>query len=77
MLESLAQAEPLELALSTLVRKSAKIEEVARKVRYSLHLESLIPTSGEDASICQAIDLVELPAYGYQSFQVVPAARLP
>ena len=59
VLESLAQAEPLGLALPTLVGKPAKIEEAARKVGYRLRPESLIPTSGEDASIRQGIDLVK------------------
>jgi phosphate butyryltransferase len=58
VLESLAQAEPLGLALPTLIGNPAKIEEAARKVGYSLRHESLIATSGEDASIRQGIDLV-------------------
>src|SRR5208337_4659991 len=58
VLESLAQAEPLGLAQPTLLGKPAKIEEAARKVGYKLRPESLIPTSGEDASIRLAIDLV-------------------
>ena len=58
VLESLAQAEPLGLTLPTLVGKPAKIEEAARKVGYMLRPESLIPTSGEDASIRLGIDLV-------------------
>jgi phosphate butyryltransferase len=58
VLESLAQAEPLGLAQATLIGKPAKIEEAARKVGYSLRPESLIATSGEDASIRQGIDLV-------------------
>ena len=58
VLESLAQAEPLGLALPTLIGKPAKIEEAARKVGYSLRPESLIATSGEDASIRQGIDLI-------------------
>jgi phosphate butyryltransferase len=58
VLASLAQAEPLGLALPTLVGTPAKIEEAARKAGYMLRPESLISTSGEDASIRQAIDLV-------------------
>ena len=58
VLESLAQAEPLGLALPTLIGKPAKIEEAARKVGYRLRPESLIATSGEDASIRQGIDLI-------------------
>ena len=58
VLESLAQAEPLGLALPTLIGKPAKIEEAARKVGYNLRPESLISSSGEDASIRQGIDLV-------------------
>ena len=58
VLESLAQAEPLGLAQPILVGKPAKIEDAARKVGYRLRPEYLIPTSGEDASIRLAIDLV-------------------
>ena len=58
VLECLAQAEPMGLAESTLVGDPAKIEAAAKKVGYRLRPESLIQTSGEDASIRQAIDLV-------------------
>jgi phosphate butyryltransferase len=59
VLESLGRAEPLGLARPILVGQPAKIEEAARKVGYTLRAESLIPTSGEEASIRQAIDLVK------------------
>jgi phosphate butyryltransferase len=58
VLECLAQAEPLGLAEAVLVGDPAKIEVAAQKVGYRVRPESLIETSGEDASIRQAIDLV-------------------
>jgi phosphate butyryltransferase len=58
VLECLAQAEPLGLAEALLVGDPAKIEATAKRVGYRLTPESLIETSGEDASIRQAIDLV-------------------
>jgi len=58
VLECLAQAEPLGLAEAVLVGDPAKIEAAAKMVGYRVRSESLIETSGEDASIRQAIDLV-------------------
>jgi len=58
VLESLAQAEPMGLAQPILVGTPAKIEAAAKKVGYPLRPETLIQTSGEDASIRTAIDLV-------------------
>jgi len=58
VLESLAQAEPIGLAQPILVGAPAKIEAAAKKAGYSLRPETLIQTSGEDASIRLAIDLV-------------------
>jgi phosphate butyryltransferase len=58
VLESLAQAEPMGLAQTTLVGNPAKIEAAAKKVGYRLRPEALIATAGEEASIRQAIDLV-------------------
>jgi phosphate butyryltransferase len=58
VLESLAQAEPLGLALPILIGTPLKIEQAARKVGYRLRPESLLPTSGEEASTRQAIDLI-------------------
>jgi len=58
VLVCLAQAEPLGLAEAVLVGDPAKIEAAAKMVGYRVRSESLIETSGEDASIRQAIDLV-------------------
>ena len=58
VLESLAQAEPLGLAVPTLVGDPAKVEAAAKKVGYRLRPESLIATTSEEASIRQALDLV-------------------
>ena len=58
VLESLAQAEPMGLATPILVGNAAKIEAAAKKVGYGLRPGTLIETTGEDASIRQAIDLV-------------------
>ena len=58
VLECLKEAEPMGLAEATLVGNPAKIEAAAHKVGYRVRSESLIETSGEDASIRQAIDLV-------------------
>jgi phosphate butyryltransferase len=58
VLECLAQAEPLGLAEAVLVGDPAKIEAAAHKVGYRVRSESLIETSGEDASIRMALDLV-------------------
>lgn len=58
VLESLGQAEPMGLAAPILIGDPAKIEAAAKKVGYRLRSETLVPTSGEDASIRQAIDWV-------------------
>jgi phosphate butyryltransferase len=58
VLESLAQAEPLGLAKPILVGTPAKIEAAAKKAGYSLKHATLVQTSGEDASIHAAIELV-------------------
>jgi len=58
VLESLGQAEPLGLAQPILVGTPAKIEAAAKKAGYSLRPETLLQTTGEDASIRLAIDLV-------------------
>jgi phosphate butyryltransferase len=58
VLESLAQAEPLGLAVPLLIGRPPKIQEAAQKVGYTVRPESVISTSGEEASIRQAIDLV-------------------
>ena len=58
VLESLAQAEPMGLVQPILVGTPAKIEAAAKKAGYSLRREALVQTSGEDASIRLAIDLV-------------------
>jgi phosphate butyryltransferase len=58
VLVSLSQAEPMGLAQSILVGTPAKIEAAAKKSGYALRRETLIQTSGEDASIRAAIDLV-------------------
>jgi len=58
VLECLKQAEPLGLAEATLVGDPAKVGAAAKKVGYPLRADSLVPTSDEEASIRQAIDLV-------------------
>ena len=58
VLESLGQAEPLGLAVPILVGNPEKVEAAARKVGYRLRPETLVTTSGEEASIRLAIDLV-------------------
>jgi phosphate butyryltransferase len=58
VLESLAQAEPMGLAESTLVGNPSKIEAAAEKVGYPLRGEALLATTGEEESIRQGIDLV-------------------
>jgi phosphate butyryltransferase len=58
VLESLGQAEPLGLAQPILVGTPAKIEAAAKKVGYNLKHATLVQTSGEDASIHAAIELV-------------------
>jgi phosphate butyryltransferase len=58
VLESLAHAEPLGLAKPILVGTPAKIETAAKKVGYSLKHATLVQTSGEEASIHAAIELV-------------------
>jgi phosphate butyryltransferase len=56
VLESLGQAEPMGLAQPILVGTPSKIEAAAKKA--GLRPETLIQTSGEDASLRVAIDLV-------------------
>lgn len=58
VLESLAQAEPLGLAQPILVGNPSKIEAAAKKVGYALKPDAIVPTSSEEASVRQAIDLV-------------------
>jgi len=58
VLESLGQAEPMGLAQPILVGSPGKIEAAAKKAGYALRPETLIQTTGEDASIRLAIDLV-------------------
>jgi phosphate butyryltransferase len=58
VLESLGQAEPMGLARPILVGNPSKIEASARKVGYALNADTIVPTTGEDASVRQAIDLV-------------------
>jgi phosphate butyryltransferase len=58
VLQSLAQAEPLGLATPILVGDPGKIEAAARRVNYPLHSDSIVPSTGEESSIRQAIDLV-------------------
>jgi phosphate butyryltransferase len=58
VLESLAQAQPLGLARPILVGTPAKIEAAAKKVGFELRPEMIVQTSGEEAAIRAAIDLV-------------------
>jgi phosphate butyryltransferase len=58
VLESLAQAEPLGLAAPILVGNPSKIHAAAEKVGYPFRRETLVTTTGEEASIRQGIDLV-------------------
>ena len=58
VLESLAQAEPLGLAAPILIGNPSKIHAAAEKVGYPLRREALMATTGEAASIRQAIDFV-------------------
>jgi phosphate butyryltransferase len=58
VLESLKDAEPMGLAKAILVGDPIKIERVARDVGYKVRPEALLPTSSEDESIRQSIDLV-------------------
>ena len=58
VLESLGQAEPLGLATPILVGTPSKIEASAKKVGYALKPDAIVPTTGEEASVRQAIDLV-------------------
>jgi phosphate butyryltransferase len=58
VLESLAQAGPLGLAKPILVGTPAKIEAAAKKVGFDLRPEMIVPTTGEEAAIRAAIDLV-------------------
>ncbi|MEO7189855.1 MAG: bifunctional enoyl-CoA hydratase/phosphate acetyltransferase [Vicinamibacterales bacterium] len=58
VLESLGQAEPLGLVTPVLVGNRSKIEAAALKVGYALKPESLVPTTSEEASVRQAVDLV-------------------
>jgi phosphate butyryltransferase len=58
VLESLGQAEPLGLARPILVGTPAKIEAAAKKVGYAIRPDAIVPSTGEEASVRQAIDLV-------------------
>jgi phosphate butyryltransferase len=58
VLESLGQAQPLGLATPILVGNPAKIEASAKKVNYSIPAGAIVPTTSEEASVRQAIDLV-------------------
>ncbi len=58
VLESLAQAQPLGLAKPILVGTPNKIESAAKKVGFDLRPEMIVQTSGEEAAIRAAIDLV-------------------
>jgi phosphate butyryltransferase len=58
VLESLAQAQPLGLAKPILVGTPNKIEAAAKKVGFDLRPEMIVQTTGEEAAIRTAIDLV-------------------
>ncbi len=58
VLESLGQAQPLGLATPILVGNPTKIEAAAAKVGYAIPAGALVPTTSEEASVRQSIDLV-------------------